>query len=75
MNVGNSMAQISSGFNLCRVDLDWILGHTCHAALSLLLLVCTGDGNYNEKLVGRDKDRDRQLTNYGHRQTRLNLGR
>lgn len=35
MNMGNSMTQINSGFNLWRVDLDWVPGHTYHTALSL----------------------------------------
>jgi len=44
-------------------------------ALSLPLLDQTGDRKYDERLVGRDKDKERSLTNYCHRQTRLNLGK
>jgi len=43
--------------------------------LSLPLLSGTGERKYDEKLVGRDKDRERSLTNYPHGQNRLNLGR
>jgi len=34
-----------------------------------------GERKYDERLEGRDKDRERSLTNYHHRQNRLNLGR
>jgi len=34
-----------------------------------------GRGKYDERLMGRDKDRERSLTNYCHGQNRLNLGR
>ena len=34
-----------------------------------------GRGNVTERLVGRDKDRERSLTSYHHGQNRLNLGR
>jgi len=44
-------------------------------ALSLTLLSCTGQMKYDERVEGRDKDRERSLTNYWHRQNRLNLGR
>ena len=44
-------------------------------ALSLPLLSWTGERKYDERLMGRDKDRERSLTNYCHRQNRLNLGR
>jgi len=30
---------------------------------------------YDERLEGRDKDRERSLSNYRHGQNRLNLGR
>ena len=30
---------------------------------------------YNKRLVSQDKDREGSLTNYGHRQNRLNLGK
>jgi len=39
------------------------------------LLSWTGKRKYDERLEGRDKDRERSLTNYCHRQNRLNLGR
>jgi len=44
-------------------------------ALSLPLLSRTRERKYDERLEGRDKDRERALTNYCHRQNRLNLGR
>jgi len=44
-------------------------------ALSLPLLSWTGERKYDERLEGRDKDRERSLTNYCHGQNRLNLGR
>ena len=44
-------------------------------ALSLPLLSWTGERTYDERLEGRDKDRERSLTNYCHGQNRLNLGR
>jgi len=44
-------------------------------ALSLPLLSRTGEMKYDERLEGRDKDRERSLTNYCHGQNRLNLGR
>jgi len=45
------------------------------AALSLLLLSWKGKKKYNERLIGQDKDRERSLTNYHHRQNRLDLGK
>ena len=45
------------------------------AALSLPLLSWTGERKYDERLEGRDKDRERSLTSYYHGQNRLNLGR
>ena len=44
-------------------------------ALSLPLLNGTGERKYDERLVGRDKDRERSLTNYCHGPNRWNLGR
>jgi len=44
-------------------------------ALSLPLLSWTGERRYDERLVGRDKDRERSLTNYCHGQNRLNFVR
>jgi len=43
--------------------------------LSLPLLSWTGERKYDERLVGRDEDRERSLTNYCHGRSRLNLGR
>ena len=40
--------------------------------LSLPLLNWTWERKYDERLQGRDKG---SLSNYGHRQSRLNLGR
>ena len=34
-----------------------------------------GRRKYNERLEGRDQDREGSLTNYGHRQNRLDLGK
>jgi len=44
-------------------------------ALSLPLLSWTGERKYDERLMGRDKDRETSLTSYHHGQNRLNLGR
>ena len=44
-------------------------------ALSLSLLSWTGERKYDERVQGRDKDRERSLTSYCHGQNRLNLGR
>ena len=44
-------------------------------ALSLPLLNWVGETKYDERLEGRDKDRERSLTTYCHGQNRLNLGR
>jgi len=45
------------------------------AALSLLLLSWTAERKYDERLVGRDKDREGPLTHYHPEQNRLILGR
>ena len=56
------------------VDPGW--GPGAHQSRSLTPLVhWTGEKKYNEKLMGRDKDRERSLTNYRHQQNRLNLER
>jgi len=44
-------------------------------SLSVPHLIWTGERKYDERLKGRDKDRERSLSNYCHRQSRLNLGR
>ena len=44
-------------------------------ALSLPLLSWTGERKYDERLMSRDKDRERSLTSYCHGQKTLNLGR
>jgi len=44
-------------------------------ALSLPLLNWTGERKYDERLEGRDKGRERSLTNYCHGQNRLKLER
>jgi len=44
-------------------------------ALSLPLLSWTGERKYDERLMGGDKDRERSLTNYCHRQNRFNSER
>jgi len=43
--------------------------------LSLPLLSWTGERKYDERLEGRDKDREKLLTNYCHGKNRVNLGR
>jgi len=45
------------------------------AALSMPLHSWTGEGEYGERLEGRDKDGERSLTSYHHGQNRLNLER
>jgi len=61
------------------VTLLWFSLDKCQVhtkiALSLLLLSWAGKRKYDERLVDRDKDRERSLTNYCHGQNRLNLGR
>jgi len=37
------------------------------AALSLPLLSWTGERKYDQRLMGRDKDRERSFTTYCHR--------
>jgi len=54
------------------LDKRWV---PTKAAPSLPFLTWTGERKYDEDLEGRDKDRERSLTNYRHGQTRLNLGR
>ena len=44
------------------------------AALSLRHLNWKGERKYNERLMGRDKERERSFTNYCHEQNRLDLG-
>jgi len=55
------------GLDKCQVPTK-----TC---LSLPLLNWTGERKYDERLKGRDKDRERSLTNYHHGQNNMNLGR
>jgi len=51
-------------------------GHQVPSKAALLLpLAGQGREKYNEKLEGQDKDRERSLTNYHHRQNRLGLGK
>jgi len=42
---------------------------------SVPLLNWTEERKYDERLEGRDKDRERSTTSYHHGQNRLNLGR
>ena len=56
------------------VDPGWTPG-ACQAALSLLLLNWAGEREYNERLMGRDKDGERSLSNCCHGQNRLDLGK
>ena len=46
-----------------------------NAPLSLPLLSWTGEKKYEERLMGRDKGRERSLTRYPQGQIRLNLGK
>lgn len=52
-----------------------VTGHQVptQAALSLPLLNSTGERKYNERFIGQDKDREKSLTSYRHRQNRLNI--
>jgi len=45
------------------------------AALLLLLLSRAGEREYSERLLVQDKDRERSLSNYHHKQNRLNEGK
>jgi len=45
------------------------------AALSLPLLSWIVEKKYEERLVGRDKGRERSLSSYCHGQNRLDLGK
>jgi len=54
------------GLDKCRVPTK--------TTLSLPLLNWTGERKYDKRLEGRDKDREGSLTNYCHRQNRLNIG-
>ena len=53
------------GLDKCQVPIK--------TTLSLPLLNWTEERKYDERLEGRDKDRERTLTNYCHEQNRLNL--
>jgi len=59
--------------------LSWLGLDKCQVptktAPSLPLLSWTGKRKCDERLVGRDKDRERSLTSCHHEQNRLNLGR
>ncbi|GAB0183043.1 hypothetical protein GRJ2_000769600 [Grus japonensis] len=56
------------------VDPGW--GPGAHQSRAITPLVHqTGEKKYNEKLMGRDKDRERSPTNYHQEQNRLNLER
>lgn len=54
-------------------DPDW--KPSAHQSLSIILLLSKGRGKCDEKLIGQDKDRERLLTRYNHRQSRLGLGK
>jgi len=45
------------------------------APLSLPFFNWTGEKKKDERLLGRDKDRERSLTDYHHGQNRLNWGK
>jgi len=60
------------------MHLLWFSLYECQvptkAALSHPFLSWTGEKKYDERLEGRDRDRERSLTDYCHRQNRPNLG-
>jgi len=45
----------------------------CQSCSVTPLLSWTGEVKYNGRLVGREKDRERSLTNYRHGQNRLDF--
>jgi len=56
------------------VDPGWMSGaQQSHSIVPLLSWA--GERKYNKRLVGRDKDRERSLTYYHHRQNRFDLGK
>ena len=59
--------------HLWWVDPGWMPG--AHQSRSItLLLSWTGERRkYDERLVGRDKDRERSLTSYRHGKNRVDL--
>ena len=60
-------------FCMWWVDPGWTPGaHQSHSITHLLSW--TGERKHNERFMGQDKDRERSLTNYCHRQNRLDLG-
>jgi len=54
------------GLDKCQVSIK--------ITLSLPLLNWTGERKYDERLMGRDKDKERSLTNCCHGQNTLNWG-
>jgi len=46
-----------------------------HQSCSITPSAGQGREKHNKRLVDRDKDRERSLTNYHHGQNRLNLGK
>jgi len=63
--------------SLWWVDPGWAPGahQSLSVTLSLPLLCWAGEKIYDERLMGRDEDRERSLSNYHHGQTRLDLGK
>jgi len=63
----------------CQKGLSWFSLGGCQVptktTLSLPLLSLTGEIKYEERLVGQEKDRERSLPHYLHRQNRLNSGK
>jgi len=72
-------ANIATSTLLIFEQLFWFGLDKCQVptktALSLPLLSWTGERKYDERLEGREKDRERSLTSYCQGQNRLNLGR
>ena len=56
------------------VDPGWTPGAHQSRSITPSPQLDRGENN-NERLMGRDKDRERSLTNYHHRHNRLNLGK
>jgi len=64
---GNKSSLFWFGLDECQVPTK--------VTLSLPFLSWTGEKKYDERLVGRDEDREISLTNYHHRQNKLDFGK
>ena len=56
------------------VDPGWMPG-AYQSHFIIPLLNWTRERKYNNRLMGRDKDSERSLSNYHHRENRLDLGK